>query len=581
MPTTATKYSTILNPKTAEFSEFDSYTQNILKKTVEFFENKGLPEMKKEEHEAVWYTDFLEFLKENKVFYTFLTPSAYGDENCRWDTARNTAMSEILGFYSLSHWYTWQVTILGLGPIWISDNEQVKKETAEHLKNGGIFAFGLSEKEHGADLISTDMELIPNDDGTYTARGDKYYIGNGNAASFVSVFAKLKAKKKEYVFFVVEPSHEKYELKQNVVYSQKYVAEFELNDYPVTEDRILLKGRSAWDASLATVAFAKFNLGPGAVGIASHSFYEAINHASRRRLYGNTVTDFGHIKQLFLEGYVRLVAARMFCYRAKDYTRIASEADRRYLLLNPLVKMKVTLECEAVIERIWDVIAARGFEKDVYFEAATRDIRMLPKLEGTVHVNMMLAVRFMNSFLFNDSPVADVPSDNSAHEEVFLFHQGATTKGLDEVPFGPYKPKFETKLASQCANTAVLKEQIETFRKLLSEAGPSSEQSKDIDWMLEVGEIFCVIAYAAVILEQADLTGYENAAVMDQMLQVFVNDINAHALKLYNKASTDDNQQAWCMKLIRRPAHDSSREDKVYEEILSLAGTYQMNGAPV
>ena len=59
------------------------------------------------------------------------------------------AVAEILGFYGLPYWYTWQVTVLGLGPIWMSDNEAVKARTAALLEEGAVFAFGLSEKAVG------------------------------------------------------------------------------------------------------------------------------------------------------------------------------------------------------------------------------------------------------------------------------------------------------------------------------------------------------------------------------------------------------------------------------------------------
>ena len=84
----------------------------------------------------------------------------------------------MLGFYGLQYWYAWQVTILGLGPIWMSDNADARAKAAELLDGGAVFAFALSEKEHGADVYSTDMVLTVDGDG-FTATGDKYYIGNG------------------------------------------------------------------------------------------------------------------------------------------------------------------------------------------------------------------------------------------------------------------------------------------------------------------------------------------------------------------------------------------------------------------
>ena len=49
------------------------------------------------------------------------------------------------------------MTILGLGPIWMSDNEDLKPRAAQLLKEGAIFAFGLSEQVYGADVYSTKV----------------------------------------------------------------------------------------------------------------------------------------------------------------------------------------------------------------------------------------------------------------------------------------------------------------------------------------------------------------------------------------------------------------------------------------
>src|SRR5665647_34687 len=101
---------------------------------------------------------------------------------------------------------------------------------------------------------------------------------------------------------------------------------------------------------------------------------------------------------------------KLFTLRATDYMRTASAADRRYLLFNPMVKMKVTTEGEYVINDLWDVMAAKGFEKDMYFAMAARDIRALPKLEGTVTVNMALIIKFMPNYFFNPAVFPEIPT---------------------------------------------------------------------------------------------------------------------------------------------------------------------------
>ena len=73
----------------------------------------------------------LEFVKKEEIFSTLLTPSKYGKNSVRWDTWRICHYNEILAFYGLAYWYTWQVTILDLGPIRMTKNEKKKQEAAK------------------------------------------------------------------------------------------------------------------------------------------------------------------------------------------------------------------------------------------------------------------------------------------------------------------------------------------------------------------------------------------------------------------------------------------------------------------
>ncbi|MGB7489603.1 MAG: acyl-CoA dehydrogenase [Thermoanaerobaculia bacterium] len=562
----------LLNPKQGVREYPDEASREMMLAVIEFFESKGLARIKHDDHERVWYQDFLEFVKSKELFSTFLTPPEYGDEGCRWDTWRNCELNEILGFYGLAYWYTWQVTILGLGPVWMSGNEEVKRKTARFLKEGGIFAFGLSEQEHGADLYSSEMMLYPQKDGSFLARGEKYYIGNGNEAALVSVFGKV-ADSEDYVFFIADPRHEQYECVKNVCNSQNYVAHIALHDYPITEADILSRGREAWDTSLNTVNVGKFNLGWASIGICTHAFYEAIDHASSRRLFNHSVTDFPHIRQFFTDAYCRLVAMKLFALRGSDYLRTASPDDRRYLLYDPLVKMKVTSQGEEVIDLLWDIIAAKGFEKDLYFEMAARDIRALPKLEGTVHVNMALVIKFMKNYFFEPSEFPEIPEVKEPRHDAFLFDQGPT-KGLGKIRFHDYREVYER---VDLPNVRIFKKQIRTFRHLLMVARPNKEQIKDIDFLLIVGELFTLVVYGQLILENAPVHSVEDD-VLDQIFDVLVRDFSKFSLQLYSKTSSTTTQRLFCRRMIRKPVVDHARFERVWEDhVYALEGAYRMN----
>ena len=566
----------LFNPRTYEGAELDEESRRMMLATIEFFESRGKAVLKEHDRDLTWYADFLDFVKDEGIFAKLLTPAAEGggDPDKRWDTARICAFNEITGFYGLAYWYTWQVSILGLGPIWQSANGEAKRRAAELLDDGAIFAFGLSEKEHGADIYSTDMVLTPDGDGGFRASGGKYYIGNGNLAGMVSVFGRRADAEGPdgYVFFAADSQHPAYELVKNVVNSQSYVSQFRLNDYPVRPEDVLHTGKDAFYAALNTVNIGKFNLGFASIGISEHAFYEAITHADARILYGNRVTDFPHVRQAFTDAYARLVAMKLFGDRAIDYMRSAGPDDRRYLLFNPITKMKVTTEGERVIDLLWDVIAAKGFEKDMYFEMAARDIRALPKLEGTVHVNMALVLKFMASYLFNPGDYEPVPARRDAADDDFLFRQGPA-KGLGGIQFHDWRATYAD--FAGVPNVERFTEQAEGLTELLTSAPPDEDQRQDLDFLLALGELFTLIVYGQLILEQAALADVD-LDTLDQIFDVLVRDFSAYAVALHGRASSTGEQQAWAVAHVRKPVVDEQRFERVFETVRGLAGAYEM-----
>ena len=561
----------MFNPQTFDCKDRDPVLHELVTKTVAFFEGRGKKALKEKDHAREWYDDYLAFQKEAGVFATLLTPAGEGDGTTRWDTARNAVYSEVLAFYGLAYWYVWQVSILGLGPIWMSANAEVKAQTARFLRDGGIFAFGLSEKEHGADIYSTEMALVPDGEGKWLANGSKYYIGNGHKAALVSTLGKY-SDSGDFVFFAVGTQHEKYSYLKNTVNSQSTVAEYRLNDYPIVEGDILHKGRDAWDAALNTINVGKYNLGWASIGMCEHALYEAVTHAAHRILYGNPVTDFPHVRRLLTDAKARLVAMKVFARRAADYMRSASPEDRRYLLYNPIVKMKVTMQGEQVINDIWDVIAAKGFEADTYFEMAARDIRALPKLEGTAHVNLALIVKFMPNFFMNPGEFPVIPRRDDDANDDFLFKQGPT-KGLGRIQFHDFAAAYDSK---SLPNIEIFKQQIEALKMFGMMATPSAEQSKDIDFLLNMGELFTLVAYGQLLIEGAALDGVSDD-MLDQCFDVIVREFSRYALDLYHKPSATETQQDYAQQMMARPAVDPERAARVWQdEVFCLVDAYEM-----
>jgi acyl-CoA dehydrogenase len=390
----------------------------------------------------------------------------------------------------------------------------------------------------------------------------------------VSTFGKVKDGSDDYCFFVTNFHHKAYELKKNIIGHQQYVAQFSLNDYPVTEDDILSRGAHAWDCALNTVNIGKFNIGPGSIGVCEHSFYEAITHAANRVLYGFRVTDMPHVRQNFMDAWLRLVGMKLYQRRATDYFRNASAEDRRFLLFNPTSKMKVTLQAEQVMALLWEVIAAKGFERDMHFSTAVLDITGPSKLEGTVHVNIMLIRKFMKNYFFNPKEFPRIAPEFATRDDSFLFNQG-TAHGLSKVQFNDYRPVFEA--FKDLPNVAVFIRQIALFRELLEKAFPDKLQEMDPSFSLSLGEMFSIVVYGQLILEQAEIDNLDKD-VLNQIFDFMVRDFTGFALQIYGKHTTYDSQRAYCKEIMEiKAVADHAQYERVWQTyVITLNGEYAM-----
>jgi len=564
----------LLNPKAYTPKRPDQKTNEIVTKTIAFFENKGLASIKNDDENIYYYDDFIQFLKDNKILSTMLTPFGYGQPDSRFDLSRVCQFSEILGFYGASYMHLYHVSILGLSSIWMGENEALKHKASKLLQEGAFFGFGLSEKNHGADLYVNEMRLIPLADGTYEADGSKYYIGNADIVALISVQGRF-SDNDEHVLFAVNTEHHNYKLVKKIHTSgirNGYIGEFELVNYPITKEDIISSGQRAWDSCFSSINIGKFQPAFCSIGLCTHSLYEAMNHAANRILYGKPVTQFAHIKKKFTESYVRLNAMKLYALRSLDYFRSISKEDRRYLLFNPIQKTKVSIEGVRVMELILDIVAARGFEKETFMELAIREIGMLPRLEGTVHVNNLLVIKFLKNYFFNHREYPFIPKRDDSCDDASIFQQ--FMGDFSKVQFPDYRLAYE---GVGLPNVTIFKSQVELFREMIFDALPNPIQKASREYLFSLCEMFTLIVYAQLILESCK--NYEvGEDLIDQIFNFLIRDFSHYALSQMVDTANTDVQEEYLRKMIKMPCNDRAREVRLWREhVETLNGAYAMN----
>ncbi len=111
---------------------------------------------------------------------------------------------------------------------------------------------------------------------------------------------------------------------------------------------------------------------------------------------------------------------------------------------------------------------------------------------------------------------------------------------------------------------------------LLATASPTEDQMKDIDFLLTGGEMFALVVYGQLILENAKIYNIDKDTV-DQIFDFIVRDFSKFALDLYHKPISTPEQMEHCLKLIRKPNVDTDRYNRVWEKVHALNGVYEMN----
>jgi acyl-CoA dehydrogenase len=422
----------------------------------------------------------------------------------------------VFGYFSPAHGYSLQVTFLGLFPILMGSNAALKEEALQGLARGELLAFGVSEKDHGADLLGNAFTIHETSPGAFSANGAKYYIGNANCASILSVLArKIKnrdaplSRRAPMVLFALrrESAQELLNLRKipTLGVRSAFVGEFEVKDYALTGRDIIAEGREAWEAVLGTVTLGKFFLGFGSIGICEHALAEATAHLRTRMLYAEPAIQMPHIRFLMSQAYARLLAMKLFAYRALDYMQTASADDRRYLLYCAVQKAKVSTEGVKVMSALSECIGAKAFEADGYFEMALRDIQLIPSLEGSTHINLAMAAQFIPQYFRRTlatlpAPASLVGGKMPRGENPYLVQ--ARSGNVNRIEFANFLDAYRP--LESIPNVKLFARQAKAFQLALRDDS-WRDAANDTHLAIGLGECISAIAYAQLIAENAIL----------------------------------------------------------------------------
>jgi len=190
-----------------------------------------------------------------------------------------------------------------------------------------------------------------------------------------------------------------------------------------------------------------------------------------------------------------------------------------------------------------------------------------------VHVNIALIVKFMPNYFFNPAVYPPVPRRDDPQDDVFLWNQGPA-RGLGQIRFNDPGLAFE---GFDLPNVSLFREQTTVFQEFLATATPDEAQRVDVDFLLALGELFALVVYAQLILENARIYQADvDDDLLDHIFDCLVRDFSRHALQLYSKPSSTPRQMELCQRMLRKPAFDGRRFARLWEQVHALKDAYEL-----
>jgi acyl-CoA dehydrogenase len=321
------------------------------------------------------------------------------------------------------------------------------------------------------------------------------------------------------------------------------------------------------------VNFGKYFLGFGAIGICEHSFAEAVGHMHRRVLYGKLVTAMPHIRATTAVAFARLLAMKLYAYRALDYLQASSHEDRRYLLFNAVQKAKVSTEGVKVMGLLSECIGARGVEAETYFEMALRDAQLIPGLEGSTHINFGLTTQFIDTYFDGSGCEAPVPESLILHRagpDENPYWLETRDRNAKTVRFAHFLKAYGPLRA--VPNIRAFTKQVQAFHRFAAGGVSALNPSVDAGLFIGMGKCFSTIAYAQLVAENC-LAAEVARSTVSVIFHGLIEDLSAEALKLSAMFLPGSAYRALLKRVVRVPQTIVTDLKSVSEFIAARYGT--------
>jgi acyl-CoA dehydrogenase len=318
--------------------------------------------------------------------------TAYGAVGESIDTRAVCLIRETLARYSGLADFAFAMQGLGTGAITLFGSEEHKQRYLTRVGAGdAISAFALSEPEAGSDVAAMQCAAVLDGD-HYVLNGEKSWISNGGIADFYVVFARTGEAPgaRGISAFIVDADAPGFSIAERIaVIAPHPLARIRFTDCRIPAANRLGEAGQGFKVAMATLDIFRTSVAAAALGFARRALDEALQRATTRKMFGQTLADFQLTQVKLAHMATGIDAAALLTYRAawqRDQGhRVTKEA--------AMAKLTATETAQQVIDAAVQMFGGMGVVSEQPVERLYREIRALRIYEGATEVQQLIIAR--------------------------------------------------------------------------------------------------------------------------------------------------------------------------------------------
>lgn len=347
--------------------------------------------------------------------------------------------------------------------VYFGTHEQKLKYLPGIVSGEKATAYALTEPGAGSDALSAKAWAVLSPDGKhYILNGTKQFITNSAFADLFIVFAKIDRKK--FTGFIVDANSEGLstgpeEHKMGIKGSSTRT--LILEDVKVPVENVLYEIGKGHVIAFNILNMGRYKLAANAVGNCKYAIELAAQFAVDRKQFGQSIAEFGLIKEKLAEMAARTYVAESNVYRTggmleelmhtldisgPDGGQVAAKGIEEYAIECSINKVSATETQGYVMDEGVQIHGGYGVTAEYPIERLYRDCRVYRIFEGTNEINRTVTANtFLRRGLKGDIPLkeavsqvrakiaAGVPVRNGegdlvqAAKDIIIFTVGAVT----------------------------------------------------------------------------------------------------------------------------------------------------------